>query len=135
RLDALREEKEMASSKLGDFWNGSYLVEGVINKEGSSRDKLTLDVRLSPPDKRQAIDIQVSGTGTNLTVAINDLASRLLAAVRKGGASPEEWNPAAEAGQYFDEAKWLRKWNVFAEAKAASDASWALGLHTRAAAD
>jgi len=45
----------------------------------------------------------------------------------KLGQSQAAWQAADEARQYFDEAQWALKWQLYPQARAAADAAWALG--------
>jgi hypothetical protein len=49
----------------------------------------------------------------------------------KLGSHSEPWNPADEAGRYFEEAQYAYGWGRNKEAQAAAEASWALGRRTK----
>jgi hypothetical protein len=126
RMELLSVENQWSESEEKSFWNGSYLLEGVIDKAGLQKDVLTIEAMLTPPDKKDVLSVQASGARTNLPAVVNDLASRILAALKKQS-SPVEWNPRAEADRYFEEAQWMLKWRMYQEAKSAGEAAWALG--------
>jgi len=42
RLEKAGEEKELGDREQRAFLSGSYLVEGIIDKEGASRERITL---------------------------------------------------------------------------------------------
>ena len=125
KMQLLGEEKEL---KFDDsaFWNGSYLLDGVVDQNGYSKETLTINARLTPPKGGVPMLIEVSGNRTNLSEVINQLVVKV-DDVLKINSAVKEWNAADEARQYFDEAKWALKWGVFSEAQAAADSAWALG--------
>jgi Ca2+-binding EF-hand superfamily protein len=127
KMQLLSEEKEL---KLDDsaFWNGSYLLEGVADQNGYSKEIITINARLTPPKGGAPILIEVSGSRTNLSEVINQLALKVDDAL-KINSTVKEWNTADEATQYFDEAKWAVRWGVHSEAQAAADSAWGLGKH------
>lgn len=129
RMELLSREKEWNGSAENTFWNGSYLLEGTIDKAGISRTEVTLDVQLTPPDKKGVISLEISGARTNVPAVMNDLALQILTALKKKSTAPA-WNSAAEAERYFEEVKWMFKWGMFEEAKSACETSWALGKQT-----
>ncbi|HVU09531.1 MAG TPA: hypothetical protein VHG89_13440 [Verrucomicrobiae bacterium] len=125
KMQSLSEEKELNVDDLA-FWNGSYLLEGVVDQNGYSKDIITINARLTPPKGGAAVTIAVSGSRTNLAEVINQLAAKIIKAL-KINSTVKEWNAADEAAQYFDEAKWALKWKVYSEAQAAANSAWALG--------
>jgi hypothetical protein len=133
RLELLAEEKELGTEN-SPFWAGGYLLEGLINKERFETDKVTISGRLIPPDKGKSVPIELEGTRTNLPGLIEALARQVLTAV-KAGVTLAEWNPGAEAAEYWDEACWAAKWGMWREAQAASEVCWALGRQTKEVAE
>jgi Ca2+-binding EF-hand superfamily protein len=127
KMQLLAVEKDL---KLDDsaFWNGSYLLEGVVDQNGYSKDTITISARLTPPKGGAPVQFEISGSRTNFTEVINQLAAKVNEALKVGSTVPA-WNAADEAAQYFDEAKWALKWGVYSEAQAAADSAWALGKH------
>jgi Ca2+-binding EF-hand superfamily protein len=125
RMQLLSEETEL---KVDDsaFWNGSYLLEGVVDQNGYSKDVITINARLTPPKGGAPLLVEVSGSRTNLSEVINHLAEKVTELLKVNSAI-KEWNATAEAQQYYDEAKWALRWGVFSEAEAAADSAWALG--------
>ncbi len=126
RMELLDVENQLNETEEKSFWNGSFLLEGVIDKAGVQKDVLTIETMLTPPDKKDVLAVQASGMRTNLPAVVNDLASRILTALKKQS-GPVAWNPPAEADRYFAEAQWMLKWRMFQEAKSAGEAAWALG--------
>jgi hypothetical protein len=59
RMELLSEEKEL---RLDDtaFWNGSYLLEGAVDRDGYSRDTVTIDGRLIPPKGGLPVQFEVT---------------------------------------------------------------------------
>jgi hypothetical protein len=125
RMNLVTEEKEL---KLDDsaFWNGGYLLEGVVDQNGFVRDVITINARLTPPRGGAPLLLEVSGGRTNFTEVINRLSARVNELL-KINATPPEWNAAEESAQYFKEALWALQWGVLPEAQAAADSAWALG--------
>jgi hypothetical protein len=130
RLDLLSEENQLNNARENTFWNGSYLIEGVIDKMGYQKGTVTIEARLTPPDKMHIRMVDVSGPRTNLSEVVNHLATKILAMLPRNGGSPE-WNPQAEAERYFQESQWMFRWGMFQEAMSAGEAAWALGKQNR----
>jgi hypothetical protein len=125
RMQLLGREKELNSDESA-FWDGSYLLEGIVDQNGYSRDIITIDARLDPPKGGAPLLFQVSGSRTNLAEVINQLAANVVKLLNVKSTAPE-WNPADEASRFFDEAKWALKWGAYPEAEASADSAWALG--------
>jgi len=125
RMQLLSEEKELKADESA-FWNGSYLLEGVVDQNGYSKDVISINARLTPPKAGAPLLIGVSGSRTNYAEVINRLAAKVTELLKVNSAV-KEWNATDEARQYFDEAKWALRWRVLSEAQAAADSAWALG--------
>lgn len=127
RMALLESEKELKGMEDTPFWNGSYLLEGIVDKGGFSPDTVTISARLTSPDKRSA-NLEVKGARQNLPQTAEALARQVLGHFKNltPGAA---WNPHAEATQYLDEARWAMRWKVYAQAQWAADSAWALGNH------
>ena len=125
RMELLTDEKEL---QLDDsaFWNGSWLLEGVIDQNGYSPDTVTIDARLTPSQGGTPLLLTVAGPRTNLAEVINRLALKVDGTLQLHPTATE-WNAADEARQYFEEAKWAQAWGVLPEAVAAADSAWMLG--------
>jgi TolB-like protein len=132
KMQLLSGEKEL---KLDDsaFWNGSYLLDGVVDQNGYSQETITVNGRLTPPKEGTLLSFAVSGSRTNLVEVVNQLAAKVNAAL-KVNSSVKEWNAADEAVQYFVEAQWALRWGAYAEAQAAADSAWVLGKQDLACA-
>ena len=125
KMQLLSEEKELNTDDSA-FWNGSYLLEGVVDQNGYSKDTITINARLSPPKGGATVAIEISGSRTNFAEVINQLAAKIIEAL-KINSTVKEWNAADEATQYFAEAKWALKWKVYSEAQAAADSGLGAG--------
>jgi EF hand len=125
KMQLLGEEKELKTDDSA-FWNGSYLLEGVVDQNGYSKETVTINARLTPPKGGAPLLFEVSGNRTNLSETVNQLAVKITNAL-KINSVVKEWNAADEAEQYFNEAKWALRWGIFLEAQAAADSAWALG--------
>jgi hypothetical protein len=125
KMQLLSEEKELKSDESA-FWDGSYLLDGVIDQNGFSKDIITINARLTPPKGGVSIDFEVSGSRTNLSETVNSLAIKVIESLKISSVT-KEWNATDEAAQYFEEAKWALRWGVYSEAETAADSAWALG--------
>jgi Ca2+-binding EF-hand superfamily protein len=127
KMQLLSNEKELKSDESA-FWNGSYLLDGIIDQNGYSKGTVTIDARLTPPKGGMPLSFEVSGSRTNLSEVINRLAAKVTELLKVNSTVPE-WSSAKEATQYFEDAKWALRWGIFSEAQAAADSAWALGKH------
>ena len=125
RMEMMSEEKALKSDESA-FWDGSYLLEGIVDQNGYSRMTVTINGRLTPPKGGATIQFEVSGNRTSLVEVINQLAAKVDEALKVKSSVPA-WNAADEAQQYFDEAQWALKWGIHSEAQAAVESAWALG--------
>jgi hypothetical protein len=125
RLQLLSEEKQRNGDESA-FWNGAYLLEGVIDQNGYSAATLTLNARLTPPHGGQPLMFEVSGARTNYAEILNQLSAKVLQTLAINP-SAKEWNSAEEARQFYSEALWALRWGIIPEAQTASEAAWALG--------
>ena len=66
KMQLLTEEKNL---KVDDsaFWNGSYLLEGVVDQNGYSKETITVNARLTPSKGGGPLLFEVSGNRTNLS--------------------------------------------------------------------
>jgi hypothetical protein len=106
----------------------AYLLEGVVDQKGYSKETVTINARLIPPKGGAPLLIEASGSRTNFSEVINQLAVKAITLLKINSAAPE-WKTADEAAKYFDEAKWALRFGVLSEAQAAADSAWALGKH------
>ncbi len=124
-MELLGEEKDLSSDKT-EFWNGSYLLEGVLDENGYSKDAITLHARIIPPRGGAAVSFELSGPRTNLSEIINGMALKLVKTLEVQS-TVKSWSASDEAKQYLDEANWAMRWQVCREAQMAAEAAWALG--------
>ncbi|MGA2870489.1 MAG: calcium-binding protein, partial [Verrucomicrobiota bacterium] len=125
KMQLLGDEKELKADDSA-FWDGSYLLEGTVDQNGYSPDTVTINARLTPPRNSVPILMEASGSRTNLTEVINQLAAKINKALKINSTVPA-WAAADEAARYLKEAKWALRWRAIAEAQAAADSAWALG--------
>ena len=125
KMQLLGDEKELKADDSA-FWDGSYLLEGTVDQNGYSPDTVTINARLTPPRNSVPILMEASGSRTNLTEVINQLAAKINEALKINSTIPA-WTAADEAARYLEEAKWALRWGATAEAQAAADSAWALG--------
>ena len=126
-MQLLTTEKELKGLADSAFWDGSYLLDGTVDNQGYSQETITINARLVPPKGGAPVMIEVSGSRTNYSEVINRLADKVLASLKLGRSS-EPWNAAAEAEQFYAEAQWALKWNLYPQARAAAESAWALGM-------
>ena len=74
-MQLLSEEKEFNSDESA-FWDGSYLLDGIVDQNSYSQKTLTLNARLTPPRGGKPLSFEVSGSRTNLAEVINRTAHR-----------------------------------------------------------
>jgi hypothetical protein len=125
KMQLLSEEKDL---KLDDsaFWNGSYLLEGVIDQNGYSKETITVNARLTPPKGGAPLQFEVSGSRTNFAEVINQLAVKVTELLNVNS-TIKEWNASDESEHYFEDAKWAMRWGLYPEAQMAVESAWALG--------
>ena len=70
RMQSLSEEKDLAALASEPFWNGKYLLDGAIDRDGYSPDQVTISARLIPPGGSPVL-IEASGSRTNYTEVVN----------------------------------------------------------------
>lgn len=111
------------------FWTGGYLLEGLIDKDGSIPDSVSITAQLVPPLNRKPISINLSGRSSSLPGIADQLARRILGELntKDNGMS---WEGAAEAERYEQESSWALRWHMWPEAYAAAESAWQLGRHT-----
>jgi len=127
RMQSLSEEKELAHSETEAFWNGKYLLDGALDRDGFDPDHVTIHARLIPPGGSPVL-IEASGSRTNCAEAVNQLVEKVLTAM-KLDSKPVPWNTADEADKFFKEAQWNLAWGDFPQARQSAAAAWALGKH------
>jgi hypothetical protein len=130
KMQFLSTEKELAALDNSAFWEGAYLLDGTIDRDGYSQANITLHVRMIPPKGGVPLQMNVSCSRTNLSEALNQLTAAVLAHL-KLTQTPTSWNPADEAEQYYEDAKWAFRWHLHQQAQTASETAWALGGRTK----
>lgn len=128
RMDVLVEEKDFHPDDESSFWKGAYLLDGIVDRDGYAKERVSINARLNRPGRATPIQIDVSGPRTNLTEVVNQLCNQIASALTLGNLSP--WNANDEAGRYFEEAQWNLRWGMLEDAAAAAESSWALGRQT-----
>ena len=86
---------------------------------------MTISARLIPPGGDPVL-IEASGSRTNCVEVVNQLAGKVLAAL-KLDANPPAWNTVDEADKFFKRAQWNLAWGIFPQAQQSAEAAWALG--------
>ncbi len=130
RMQLLSAEKEWENADESAFWGGGYLLEGTLDRDGYSADKITLNARLIPPRGRTPLPIEVSGSRTNISEIVSQLTVKILDCLKvRPGTAP--WEPAEEAKQYEEEARWALRWGLYEIAQSASESAWVLGRRSK----
>jgi hypothetical protein len=124
QLAAAAWEKSLTPLDDSPFWNGSYLIDGEIDAASTS---LKVKVYLRPPSGGPIQSVELTGEKNNPEALADALAARLAALLVKGPSEPVAWNPAEESEQYMREAGWALQARLYSVARAAAEASWALG--------
>jgi ankyrin repeat protein len=132
-MELLADEKEFRGLDETPFWNGAYLLEGSIDRDGYSPATVTLNARLVPPNG-PPVTIDLATDRTNVVELLEKLTGRVLAVVKPGIQAPP-WNAGQEAEQYFSEAQWAHRWSALAQAQGAVESSWALGKQSKEVAE
>jgi len=125
-------EKALALEEKS-FWTGGYLLEGLIDREGSSRDTISINAELVPPANGKRINVDVSGPRRNLPEIAEQLARRILSELQTDKSNPK-WDQDAEAERFEQESAWAMRWQMWPETYAAAESAWELGRHTEAVA-
>jgi ankyrin repeat protein len=134
RMDLLSDEKELKGMDESAFWNGSFLLDAVVDRDGYSKDTITLQAELAAPRGGPRSTFKVSGARTNLSAVVDRLGVQVRDHLKlKESGAP--WEPAAEAARYFEEAQWAFRWKLFNEAQEAVESSWALGRQDKESAE
>jgi hypothetical protein len=132
-LQLLAAEKELKGLDESAFWSGSYLLDGTLDSGGYSPEVITINGRLIPPKGGAVIPIVVSGSRTNFAEVVDKLTAQVLEGL-KLGKSHAPWNARDEAEQFYTEAQWALKWQLYPQAQAAAESAWALGKENADAA-
>ncbi len=127
RLEELQEEKELGM-EAEPFWNGAYVVDGVINRDAISKDMLTIHARVTRA-KGSPVNLEIAGRRDQASAAVDELARKIQSAINPAF-SPTAWDTSTEAKEYLREASWAWRWSRFRESAEAADASWYLGERT-----
>ena len=128
RMEQLTREKDLELEKDNPFWTGSYLLDGRIDGKTvfGSEAEINVSLRLRLPQDKGKIEIKAAGRKDDLPALVNNLAVRVMGALNKTP-TKSEWDPKAEAEQYFQEAKWASAPNLSWIVQSACENAWALG--------
>jgi hypothetical protein len=125
RMGTLAEEQELKGMPESAFWNGSYLIEGALDRDGYSAEQATIHARLVPA-RGPAVEAQVAGHRNDPTALVERLTDQILTALQRKRLAAE-WNPNEEASRYLEESNWQLKYGTVREAQTAAETAWALG--------
>lgn len=125
-MEELAGEKLLPGTEGQKFWSGSYLLEGVLNRDGVKPGELTIHLSLTSPGKKRT-EYFAAGPDSQPEKILDELTDKVMTELAHG-VRHLEWHPLEEAGQYFEEAKWALEQGLFQTSRQAADAAWALGL-------
>ena len=128
-MQSLARENEFNGVEGAAFWNGCYLLDGTIDRDGYSAETLTVSARLVPPNGGAPQQIELKGSRTNLVGMVNQLTEKILANLNLHASAA--WKPSDEAEQFAVDARWAYRWGLSPQARAASESAWVLGLRTK----
>ncbi len=111
KLEKLTEETTLSGDSTA-FWNGAYTLEGVIDQNQVLAGITTVDVRLASP-KTAAKQFRVSGATAELPVLVEQIMTNIMAALTVKPEQATALNPMEEAANYYDEAQWAYRWQLF----------------------
>jgi hypothetical protein len=77
-MQSLTRENEFNGLDDTAFWNGSYLLDATIDRDGYSPETMTVSARLIPPKGGATTQIELSGSRTNLVGIVNQLTEKIL---------------------------------------------------------
>ena len=133
RLDDLASEKELKGMDPAPFWKGSYLLEGVVDRDGYAPDRVTVHARLTGPPGTTPLVVESSGPRRDPMVAIDILVQKILSVLGRPS-QLAAWEAKAEAARFFEEGNWALRWQAHDQARWAAESAWALGDHSLRAA-
>jgi hypothetical protein len=128
-MERLAQEKLLAPGTGERFWSSGWLIDGALDFGLTGGEAVTLRLRLQPAAGGKTLESELRGARGKMP----ELAEAVVAEIRRQLAVKGEaaaWEPQAEADKFFEEAQWAAATGLRAEALAAADAAWALGLRT-----
>lgn len=131
KLGATLLEREL-NSEAAPFWQGSYLIDGTVNKQGYNTNLIQIEGRVVSPGGKVTNVIELTEARGEVPKLIDRLVLEVLKAANL--APSGSWDRTGEAARYFEEAGWSLRWGLWREAQSAADAAWALGKQDEAAA-
>lgn len=124
RMETL--EREKTEEPGAPFWTGRWLIDGAIEQGITEPDRLTIRLRLQPPREGAAVAIVHTCRSTELREAAEFLAREIARRLQREP-TVEKWDAAREAEQFWRDAQWAFRNELFARAAAAAESGWALG--------
>ncbi len=118
----LAAEEKMWSGNTEPFWTGSALIDGEVRQDLSGGGRMTVTVRVRPPQAKEAVDLQEAGLLSKPEEALDRLLPRIREAL--GSRSTARWDSVEEGRLFFEQAQRAKE---HAEKKAAIEAAWNLG--------
>ena len=121
--------ERLASENVGQFWTGSYLVDGALEPALDGSGSFALSVRFQPTGHGQALTFTTTGSRADPVAAVDDLLAKINAHLARSQ-PPARRDLADEAKWYLEEAKWALDAEQPALSQSAAEAAWALGLRS-----
>jgi hypothetical protein len=121
----LEDERHWAGA-TADFWTGGHLLDGWIEHDLVTPDKLTVALRLRPAQGaagQQEVNLRETGSAGDLPALVDRLTKSVCLALDVKTPAVA-WNPLQEGREYFRSVRWLVDLQT---RKPAVEAAWALG--------
>lgn len=129
QLGKLAWEKDLAGPDAEPFWNGAYLIEGVVDRDGAAPQTVSIHAQIVPPNHSAALQVNVAADRQKPAEVIEQLASGILKVLQLQS-TVTSWNPEHEAERFEEQAAWALRWKSRHDAFAAADAAYGLGRRT-----
>jgi hypothetical protein len=119
-------EKELSDTSQGEFWSGTWLLDGNIQDTGS---KLIYEGQLRPISQAAGHPIRVEARNPE---EIGRFVAAAVADILGAAPTPAVSDAAVESKLFEEQAAWALRWELYEEAERAADASWLLGNRSEA---
>ncbi len=121
--------ERLALENAGQFWTGSYLVDGALEPALDGSGAFSLSVHFRPTGGGEGLTFAGGGQRANPAAAVDDLLAKINARLA-GSQPPARRDLVDEALRYMEEAKWALDADQPAMAQSAAEAAWVLGLRS-----
>jgi hypothetical protein len=121
--------KRLAAEDAGQFWTGSFLVDGTLEPALDNSGAFSLSIRFQPTGRGETLTFTAAGGRADPAAVVDELLTKINARVA-GSQLPARRNLADEAQRYLDEGQWALNTEQPGLAQSAAEAAWALGLRS-----